>query len=336
MVRFSWTPQAQDAFERLKQALMDVTSLAFPVPYLPCILDRDASEVAIGAVLSQKVDGEERPIALFSRVMNPAQKQYCATRQELLAVTSALQHFRHNLIGNKVILRTDHYSLKWLRTFKIPEGIMAHWIETLAEFDIEIEHRPGLVYSNVDGISRPFCKQCEGKVPKTKWIDELQRADKLTEPLSVNRIIFLPEITDDEDKELQAEDTDLGPIVEWLKDGRQPTSDYLKSKSLDTRTLWAQVPAIHLLDGILVHKFSHQCVIQLVVPTALRRRLFELSHAGPLAAHLGPQRMLQQLRALYYWLNMNRDVQLWYRQCQIFLCSVWIAQSVTHRPGQEF
>jgi len=139
----------------------------------------------------------------------------------------------------------------------------------------------------------------------------------LTEPLSVNRIIFLPEITDDQVKELQAEDADLGPIIEWMKDGHKPTPDYLKSKSLDTRTLWAQVPTIHLLDGILVHKFSDESMIQLVVPTVLRRRLFELTHAGPLAAHLGPQRTLQQLRVLYYWPNMNRDVQLWYRQCLV-------------------
>jgi len=254
-------------------------------------LDTDTSDVAIGAVLSQKVDDEEYPIAFFSQVMNPAQKQYCTTRRELLAVISALQHFRHYLIGNKVILRTDHYSLKWLKTFKIPEGIMARWIETLAEFDIEIEHRPGLVHSNVDGVSRPFCKQCKGKVSKTRWIDELARADELTEPLSVNRIMFFPEITDVV-KELQAEDPDLVHIIEWMKDGHQPTPDYLKSKSLDTRTLWAQVPVIHLLDGILVHKFCDQSMIQLVVPTALRRRLFELTHAGPLAAYLGPQRTL--------------------------------------------
>jgi len=93
MVRFVWTPQAQEAFETLKQALMDATSLAFPVPYLPCILDTDASEVPIGAVLSQKVDGEHCPIAFFSRVMNPAQKQYCTIRRELLAVISALPTF---------------------------------------------------------------------------------------------------------------------------------------------------------------------------------------------------------------------------------------------------
>jgi len=203
---------------------------------------------------------------------------------------------------------------------------MARWIETLAEFDIEIEHRPGLVHSNVDGVSRPFRKQCEGKVSKAHWIDELQRADKLTEPLSVTSIIFLPEITDDQIKELQAEDPDLGHIIEWMKDGQRPTPDYLKSKSLDTRTLWAQVPAIHLLDGILVHKFSDESMIQLVVPTALRHRLFKLTHAGQLAAHLGPQRTLQQLRALYYWPNMNRDIQLWYRQCQI------CARQKVHHP----
>jgi len=102
-----------------------------------------------------------------------------------------------------------------------------------------------------------------------------------------------------------------------MKDGLRPTPDYLKSKSLDTRTLWAQVPAIHLLDGILVHKFCDESMIQLVVPTVLTRRLFQLTPAGPLAAHLGPQRTLQHLRALYCWPNMNRDVQLWYGQCQI-------------------
>jgi len=62
-VRFTWSQEAQQAFERLKEALMEITSLSFPVPYLPCILDTDASDVAIGTVLSHKVDDEERPIA---------------------------------------------------------------------------------------------------------------------------------------------------------------------------------------------------------------------------------------------------------------------------------
>jgi len=101
-------------------------------------------------------------------------------------------------------------------------------------------------------------------------------------------------------KELQAEDPDFGPVVEWICLGCCPTNEYLKSKSQDTRKLWAQVLAIHLLDGILVRKFSDDLHIQLVVPRISQKRLFEVTHAGPVAAHLGPERTLLQLKQLYY------------------------------------
>ena len=64
-----------------------------------CILDTDASDVAVGAVLSQVVGGVERPIAFFSRVLNSTQRNYCPTRRELLAVIVSLQRFRHYLPG---------------------------------------------------------------------------------------------------------------------------------------------------------------------------------------------------------------------------------------------
>ena len=99
----------------------------------------------------------------------------------------ALQHFRHYLLNKKLILRTDHYSLMWLKTFKRPEGILARWVETLSEFDVDTEHRPGRLHNNVHGVSRPFCKQCTGKTFKTPWVDELEGADELTEPLSFVR-----------------------------------------------------------------------------------------------------------------------------------------------------
>jgi len=78
-----------------------------------------------------------------------------------------------------------------------------------------------------------------------------------------------------------------------------------------------QVPAIHLLDGVLVRKFSDDSNIQLVIPRALRKRLFDMTHAGPLAAHLGPELTLLQLKQLYYWPGMTTYVPLWYHQCEI-------------------
>jgi len=115
---FTWTDETQESFDMLKRALLDAGTLAYPHPDIPCILDTDASDVAVGAVLSQVIDGVERPIAFYSRVLNGAQINYCSTRRELLAVVLALQHFRNYLLGAKVILRTDHHSLKWLKTFK--------------------------------------------------------------------------------------------------------------------------------------------------------------------------------------------------------------------------
>jgi len=161
---FVWTDEAQESFDKLKSALLATEILAYPRPDLPCLLDSDASDISVGAVLSQTINGIEKPIAFFSKVLNEAQRNYCPTRRELLAVVLSLQHFRNYLLGAKVILRTDHHSLKWLKTFKRPEGILARWLETLAEYDYTIEHRPGRLHSNADALSRQRCKQCWGKV----------------------------------------------------------------------------------------------------------------------------------------------------------------------------
>jgi len=266
MARFEWSEEAQLAFETLKKALVEATSLAFPVFQEPCILDTDASDVAVGAVLSQRLDGIERPIAFLSRVMNVTQRNYCTTRRKLLAVICALQHFRHYFLGNKIVLRTDHHSLKWLQTFKRPEGILARWVETLAEFDFVIEHRPGRLHSNVDGVSRPFCKQCLDKTTKVKWIDELDRADELTEPLGVRWVVVTPELSAQQVREFQTEDPDLGPLFDWLTAEQTPSADILRQYSLETRNLWGQCPAVHLPDGMLVRKLYDSDAVQMVVP----------------------------------------------------------------------
>jgi len=219
-VRFSWSPEAQQAFERLKRTLAETVTLAYPQPDQTFILNTDASDVAVGAILSTMVDGVQRPIAFFFRVMNAAQRNYCTTRRELLAVIAGLQHFRHYLVGATVILRTYHYSLTWLLTFKRPEGILARWIET---FDYTVEHRPGRLYSNVDGLSRPFCKQCYDRPTHIPRVDEMERADAAVGPWSVNLLEIAPEMTDDDVARLQDEDEVLGPVKSMLSHGGSQT-----------------------------------------------------------------------------------------------------------------
>jgi len=312
-VTFSWSSEAQAAFDHLKTELLDTVTLAYPVPGEPFILDTDASDVACGAVLSQVVDGVERPVAFFSRVLNSAQRNYCPTRRELLAVIAALQNFRHYLLGTQVILRTDHHSLKWLCTFKRPEGILARWMETLAEFHYTVQHRPGRLHSNADAVSRPFCKQCHNKPTHIPWIDELERADSITAPWSVTALEIQPEMSHEEIQQMQDDDPALGPVKNMIAVGDAPTRDELRKLPLEARRLWSQRPLVKLRDGLLVK--TDKDTTQLVVPYALRERLMSHTHAGPLSAHLGAERTLIQLRQLYYWPGTSTDVQNFCRIC---------------------
>ena len=107
------------------------------------ILDTDASDQGIGAVLSQVIDGEGKVIAYGSQVLTKQERRYCVTRKELLAVVHFVKIYRHYLVGRKFVLRTDLASLRWLRSFKHPEGQVARWLEILDTYDLNLVHRPG-------------------------------------------------------------------------------------------------------------------------------------------------------------------------------------------------
>ena len=132
----AWTQECQRAFEELRHKLVSTPILAFPDYEREFILDTDATNEGIGAVLSQiQANGVEKVIAYASRVLSKPERQYCVTRRELLAVVTFLKHFRHYLLGKHFTIRTDHGSLQWLQNFKEPEGQVARWIEKLQEYN---------------------------------------------------------------------------------------------------------------------------------------------------------------------------------------------------------
>ena len=112
--KFDWTDDSQKSFLNLKQALSTPPILAFPRTDLPFILDTDASDHGIGAVLSQTQEGIKRVIAYYSRVLSKAERNYCVTRRELLAVVDSVQNFHYYLYGRPFFIRTDHSALTWL------------------------------------------------------------------------------------------------------------------------------------------------------------------------------------------------------------------------------
>ena len=124
-VPFHWDPEQEHAFTDLKNLL-----LAYPDPSIPFIVDCDASNEAIGSVLSQIIEGEERVIAYYAKALSKPERNYCVTRKELLAVVNTLKHFHVYLMGANFTVRSDHSSLRWLLHFKDAQGQIARWLQT--------------------------------------------------------------------------------------------------------------------------------------------------------------------------------------------------------------
>ena len=152
-VPFKWSDQCQNAFLALKGKLSSSRILAFPRTQDTFILDTDASDCGIGAVLSQNQDGQERVVAYGSPILTKTERNYCTTRKEMLAVVYFIEHFCSYLLGHPFVLRTDHAALKWLSQFKEPEGQVARWLEPLQEYEFTTEHRPGKTHGNADALS---------------------------------------------------------------------------------------------------------------------------------------------------------------------------------------
>ena len=115
----------------------------------PFILYTDASPFAIGAVLAQVQNGLERVICYASKSLNKAQIRYSTTKRELLAIVNYTR-----LLGRRFKTITDHRALQWLHNSKDPDALTARWLEKLAAFDYEIEHRSGKSIGHADCMSR--------------------------------------------------------------------------------------------------------------------------------------------------------------------------------------
>ncbi|GFW96335.1 hypothetical protein TNCV_1823681 [Trichonephila clavipes] len=106
-----WSSEAITAFQKCKQALADAALLAHPSPPAPLALHVDASDYAIGGALHQVVDSELQPLAFFSRKLTSSEKSYSAYDRELLAIYSAIRHFRYMLEARNFTVFTDHKPL---------------------------------------------------------------------------------------------------------------------------------------------------------------------------------------------------------------------------------
>ena len=150
---FAWIKDTQETFETLKKHLSSTPILAFPNVREPLFLYTNASLTAKGAVLAHVQEGKQRAFCYAFRAFSKFQTNYSATKGELLAFITFTLHFKHYLFGRKMDIVTDHCALQWLNNFKDPDALTARWLENLAAFVYEEQHRSGKTNSHANGLS---------------------------------------------------------------------------------------------------------------------------------------------------------------------------------------
>ena len=298
---FIWSEEDEQAFRDLKAKLTEYTSLSYPDWAKQFILDTDCSELAMGAVLAQLDENQdEKPIAFFSKKLSDSQKKYSITKQEMLALVSAIRHFHTYLYGAKFRCRVDHHSLIWLSNLKNPQGILARWLETLGCYDFEVEHRPGRQHVNADALTR---LPIPGDLP-----DETEESQ-----FKVREADFSVGLSNEDIIEAQEEDQHLSPIMACLKQNITVSPTNCKQYSRITRYYIGKLSSMKLVDKMLMIHDPSDDSDKIVVPESFQQRLLQSFHE---LDHAGMDRTESRLKLYYFWFNMQSDVRTFVQTCE--------------------
>ena len=323
--KFQWSAQCQEAFKCLKAALAHSPVLQYPDPQQPFVLDTDASDHGIGAVLSQTIDGEERVVAYYSRSLSAPERNYCTTRKELLAVVDSVRQFHAYLYGAKFTIRSDHSALQWLRKLRDPEGQLARWLARLDQYQYSVIHRPGEKHVNADALSRrpceSDCRYCARREPEA------------ANTCRVSSVLPTVGTLTDIGKH-QRDDPDIAPLIACLeRSSEKPACDDISSWSPVAKRYWTQWEMLRLSEGVLWRRWESPdgstTSWLYVIPRSLRDAVMSEVHGSISSCHFGIKKTMHRLRRRFYWIGMRRDVCEWCR-----VCSACVAKKGPQRAPQ--
>ncbi|UYV61070.1 K02A2.6-like, partial [Cordylochernes scorpioides] len=154
--KIKWTEEAEVQFEKCKQALVNTALLAYPDTELPISLCTDASDRAVGSVLQKLDNNNWKPIAFFSKKLNPAQCNYSTYDRELLAIYLSIKFFKHLLEAREFTILTDHKPLIYAFKQKNEKAspIQLRHLQYFSQFTTDIKYIKGTDNIVADALSR--------------------------------------------------------------------------------------------------------------------------------------------------------------------------------------
>ena len=260
----------------------------------------DASLDGLGATLSQIIDSQERVIQYLSRTLQPSERHWPIQQLEALAIIWACESSRAFIIGTKVLIKTDHKSLQWLKESKIPRLI--RWACRLEEYDYNIEYQPGKFNKSADALSRlPDLLEnnlsSERKYPGLEINFNLERIS--LDELNVINEFHVKNVDITTFQRLQNEDSFIQHFIK-----RNGNHQFVNDK-------------VVMKDKLVYKKDKNNML--LLVPQSLIKQILESYHDHALGGHRSRDRLYETLKKRFYWSGMYTDIKNYIKACELCL-----------------
>ena len=303
---FTWTEKEEQAFTTLKKKVTEQPVLIMPDPSKPFEVETDASDFAIGGVLSQRDEQSKlHPVAFFSKKFHGPELNYPIHDKELMAIIEAFKEWKHYLSGttHEVKVYTDHKNLTYFTTTKELNQRQTRWSEFLSEFNFRIIYRKGSENDRADALSRRTDHE-----QTTEPSHRIQAVLKEDQDGTLRNAV----LKDDEDFSTRTIQTTL----------RIGTSEELTKRFQD----WADDenrPEETTQDGdILVYREKPY------LPTKHRRTTIQELHDERSHGHQGITKTYHRLSQYFKYPGMKKDIEQMIKSCTT--CSRTKASS--HKP----
>jgi len=286
---FIWGPEQQRAFDMLKELFTSAPILKHADSNKQFIVETDASNFAIGAVLSQEFDGQLHPVAFMSKSLTNCQRNYPIYDKELLAIKAALEEWRHYLEGarHQFLIYTDHKNLTFPRKPEMLSQRQIRWNMFLSRFDFKLIYRAGKKSGKPDILSR----RCD-------HIDSINTDSSNASCFSIKLDSIDKPLVDAILDNLKSDDF-YNSILQYInngKSGNAPIKHFDKVKLDD--------------EGFLL--FNNL----IYVPKSLRTRVLELHHDSVAAGHFGINKTVELISRNFWWPKFHMDVKSFVKSCE--------------------
>ncbi|MBW0571743.1 hypothetical protein O181_111458 [Austropuccinia psidii MF-1] len=293
--------EALSQFQILKAAFTTAPILSHFNPSLPTIVEIDASDYALGAVLRQVNDSGKNPIAFDSCKLLPAELNYEIHDKELLCIVCALKRWRAFLLSlsDSFEVLTDHSSLQYFMSSKLLTRRQAHWAEFLSEFHLPITYRPGRLATLPDALSH------RDDVYPERGVDFISK-----NPQNFHQVLKQNEIKESRFFSIKVEVfSDLVDQIQkavWQdKDYKEILKQLARGESLSDYTLEPQAKLLLFKDRVVIPS-NHE----------LQLDILQKRHDSPLAGHPGQEKTLKLIKRDLYWAGMNQIIKDYVSSCQ--------------------